>query len=67
MPNKMNDDVKTLITRCWSDNPDKRLSFSEIFAELKRIQLQILPDVNSSAVEQFFLDIRRQYDQPKSI
>jgi serine/threonine protein kinase len=40
LPNNMNDDVKTLITRCWSDNPDKRMSVREIFVELKQIQLQ---------------------------
>jgi serine/threonine protein kinase len=67
LPNNINDDVKTLITRCWSDSPDKRLSFSEILAELKRIQFQILPDVDSSTVEEFLNDIRRQRGQLKNI
>jgi serine/threonine protein kinase len=30
LPSEINDDVKTLISQCWSHNPDSRLSLSEI-------------------------------------
>jgi serine/threonine protein kinase len=32
LPSSMNDEVKTLITRCWSGKVNDRLSFSEILA-----------------------------------
>jgi serine/threonine protein kinase len=67
LPSSMNDDVKALITRCWSDKANDRLSFSEILVELRRIQFKILPDVNSKAVGQFLIDIDRQHGQLKNI
>jgi hypothetical protein len=65
LPINMNSDVKTLIAKCWSGKPDERWSFSKIFAELKRIRFQILPEVNSIVVEQYLLDIHHQHGQPK--
>jgi NIMA (never in mitosis gene a)-related kinase len=63
LPSDMNDGVKTLIIQCWSGDPDDRLSFSEILAELHKIRFKILPNVNSNAVNQYLFDVRRQQDE----
>jgi serine/threonine protein kinase len=49
-PERMNDDVKSLISRCWAQKPNDRPSFTEILLELKRIEFKILPDVDSVRV-----------------
>jgi serine/threonine protein kinase len=60
LPGGMYDDVKSLITRCWSANPGERSSFSNILVELKRIRFMILPGVNSASVDLFLREILHQ-------
>jgi hypothetical protein len=56
-PAEMSDEVKSLITQCWDDDPDPRPSFSDIRRDLERIEFKIFADVNSPAVKQMVNDI----------
>jgi serine/threonine protein kinase len=66
LPGGMSDDMKSLITRCWSEDSGKRPSFSEILAELKRIRFKILPGVNSMTVDSFFYEGLHQAGQQRN-
>jgi serine/threonine protein kinase len=57
LPPEMSSDVKSLITRCWSGDPDHRPSFSDVRRDLERIEFKIFTDVDSAAVERFVNDI----------
>jgi hypothetical protein len=46
-PESMNKHMKPLISRRWARNADDRPSFYQVFAERKRIDFKILPDVDS--------------------
>jgi mitogen-activated protein kinase kinase kinase 7 len=63
LPTKMPKEVNSLITRCWSDDPDDRPSFSDIRRDLERIDFKILPDVQSAAVKRFAEEIFRQHEK----
>jgi serine/threonine-protein kinase len=63
LPSEMSSDVKLLITRCWSGDPDCRPSFGDIRRVLERIQFKILPDVDSLAVKRFVSDVRQEQDK----
>jgi hypothetical protein len=56
-PDSMTDDMKSLISRCWAQNLDDRPSFSDIMAELKRIEFKILPDVGLGRVRTFLSNV----------
>jgi serine/threonine protein kinase len=56
-PDSMTDDMKSLISRCWAQNPDDRQSFSDIMVELKRIEFKILPGVDLGRVRTFLSDV----------
>jgi TPR repeat protein/serine/threonine protein kinase len=60
LPQEMLSNVKSLICRSWSTDPDHRPSFSDIRAHLERVHFKILPDVNSAAVKRFVNDIHCQ-------
>jgi serine/threonine protein kinase len=60
LPTEMSQEVKLLITRCWSGDPDRRPSFGDILIELERIQFKLFPDVDSVAVKGFVNEVRRQ-------
>jgi serine/threonine protein kinase len=45
--------VKDLITRCWSVDPDTRSSFAVILLELKAMRFKIFPDVRSQRVSEY--------------
>jgi hypothetical protein len=62
----MNDDVNSLITQCWSKNPENRPTFNEIGVELQRIQFNILPGVDSGAVSEFLSDVDRRQREVKN-
>jgi serine/threonine protein kinase len=63
LPAEMSSDVKSLITRCWSGDPDHRPSFSYIRRGLERIGFKLLPDVDSAAVKQFVKDISHEQEK----
>jgi serine/threonine protein kinase len=56
-PDWINDNMKSLISRCWAEDPDDRPSFTEIMSELKRIEFKILPDVDCVSVKEFLSDV----------
>jgi serine/threonine-protein kinase TNNI3K len=53
LPPKMLEEVKSLITRCWSGDPNLRPSFNDILQDLEQIDFNILPGVDSLAVKRF--------------
>jgi serine/threonine protein kinase len=57
LPESMSEHMKSLISRCWAQNPDDRPSFPEILEELKRTDFKIMPDVDSSRVREFVSEI----------
>jgi serine/threonine protein kinase len=59
-PESMSEHTKWLISNCWAQNADDRPSFSAILAELKRIDFKILPDVDSSRVQEFVSEIEAE-------
>jgi hypothetical protein len=59
-PDSMTDNMKSLISRCWAQNPDDRPSFSDIMTELKGIEFKILPGVDSRRVRTFLSDVERK-------
>jgi hypothetical protein len=60
LPQEMSSDVKSLISRCWSGDPEKRPSFGDILIDLERIEFQLLPGVNCGEVRRFLNDVRSQ-------
>jgi hypothetical protein len=60
LPEWMNEDVKTLISRCWSGTPEDRPEFSDILVTLEKICFNILPGVDSKAVREFLWEVRSQ-------
>jgi hypothetical protein len=42
-----------LIERCWSENPEFRPSFPEIFAELEKSKFEVVGGVDSVEVMSF--------------
>jgi serine/threonine protein kinase len=56
-PSKMNNEVKSLISRSWAKKPNDRPTFSEILGDLRRIQFRILPGVDTEAVEEFLSEV----------
>jgi serine/threonine protein kinase len=62
-PDSINDEMKSLISRCWSQNPNGRPSFAEILSELKQIKFKILPDVDSVRVREFLSDVESKRAQ----
>jgi serine/threonine protein kinase len=67
LPPEMSSDVKSLVTRCWSGDPDSRPSFSDIQRDLERLEFKIVPGVDSAAVKQFLSDIRLQRANQESL
>jgi hypothetical protein len=63
LPAEMTEDVKILIRRCWAEDPVARPSFSDILAELERIQFKIFPDVDSRAVALYLDQVRSEADR----
>jgi serine/threonine protein kinase len=63
LPPGMSEEVKSLITRCWQGDPDRRPSFSDILRDLEQIDFKILPDVDSSAVKKFVKEIRCEQEK----
>jgi hypothetical protein len=62
-PTEMSSDVKSLITRCWSGDPDDCPSFSDIRRDLERIDFKIFANVDSAAVKEFMTEISRQQEK----
>jgi serine/threonine protein kinase len=48
---------RELITDCWAEEPDDRLSFNEIVDRLKEIKFKVMPNVNSSKLSKFVKQI----------
>jgi serine/threonine protein kinase len=60
LPPEMSADLKSLITRCWSGDPERRPSFSDILIELELIEFKLLPDVNCGEVRRFLNEVRSE-------
>jgi hypothetical protein len=63
LPSKMLAKVKSLITQCWSGDPENRPSFSDIRKDLQRIEFKLLPDVNPGEVRRFLNEVRGQQNK----
>jgi hypothetical protein len=59
----MSDEVKSLITQCWSNDPEKRPPFSDILNDLQRIEFKLLPYVNSYEVRRFLNEVCGQQNK----
>jgi serine/threonine protein kinase len=53
LPRAMSTEVKSLITGCWSGDPDRRSSFSDLLRDFERIEFKRLPCVDPVAVKRF--------------
>jgi hypothetical protein len=60
LPLEMSAEVKSLIVRYWSGDPEKRPSLSDILKDLQQIDFKLLLDVNSGEMTRFFNEVRRQ-------
>jgi hypothetical protein len=56
-PAKMSEEVKSLITRCWSGDPNLRPLFGDILPGLEQIDFKILPGVDSLTVKRFVKEV----------
>jgi hypothetical protein len=61
----MSSEVKSLITRCWSGDPDRRPLFSDVLRDLERIDFKILPEVDSLAVKRFVSEVHGEWGRSK--
>jgi serine/threonine protein kinase len=60
LPADMRPEMKSMISRCWSEDPNQRPSFAEVLMELKQIEFKILPDVDGPVVREFLEGISRK-------
>jgi serine/threonine protein kinase len=49
--------ARELITECWAEEPDDRLSFDEIVDRLKEIKFKVMRNVNSPKLSAFVKEI----------
>jgi TPR repeat protein len=63
LPEWMNEDVKLLISRCWSMKPEDRPTFSDILATLERIRFNILAGVDPKSVQAFLSEVRSEVNR----
>jgi serine/threonine-protein kinase SIK3 len=52
--------VGKLITKCWADDPDSRLSFVTILKHLESMQFRVFPGVNSAKLAAFVEKVKEQ-------
>lgn len=65
VPDEVVPNMRDLIKACWSDNPDERPSFSQIFKKLHDIDFKIWDDVDSSRVKKYVADVTYAENQIK--
>jgi serine/threonine protein kinase len=57
LPGELSLEIRSIISRCWAQNPDDRPSFTDVLNELKQMKFEILAGVDGSAVDQFLKGI----------
>jgi hypothetical protein len=67
LPDEIRAEMKSMISRCWAQDPDEGRSFAEVLIELKEIEFQILPGVDSRAVWKFLDGIMRKQKERESL
>jgi hypothetical protein len=67
LPGEMLPEMKSMISRCWAQDPDDRPSFPAVLMELKQIEFKILPGVDSAAVGSFLEGISRKQMRRKTL
>jgi serine/threonine protein kinase len=67
LPAEMRPEMKSMISRCWAQDPDDRPSFADVLEELKQIEFKILSGVDGSAVGEFLTGISRKQMKRRSL
>jgi serine/threonine protein kinase len=60
IPSEVKEVSRRLIERCWSENPEIRPSFSEIWGELEKSNFEVVEGVDSGEVISFARTERRK-------